>query len=58
VITASIALIMLLIPISGGGAYFVWDSPMVITMLTIGGIFAIAFVYVEWRVSSLPMIPC
>jgi len=26
VITASIALIMLLIPVSGGGAYFAWNS--------------------------------
>lgn len=58
VITASIALILLLIPISGGGAYFAWDSPMVISMLTIGGIFTLAFGYIEWRVSSLPMIPC
>jgi hypothetical protein len=30
---------------------------MVISMLTIGGIFAIAFIYVEWKVSRLPMMP-
>ncbi|KAF2101136.1 putative MFS transporter [Rhizodiscina lignyota] len=57
VITASIALILLLIPISGGGAYFAWNSPMVISMLTIGSIFAVLFGYVEWRVSALPMMP-
>lgn len=58
VITASVALILLLIPISGGGTYFEWSSPMVISMLTIGGVFTVAFLYVEWRVSALPMIPC
>ncbi|KAF2400526.1 MFS general substrate transporter [Trichodelitschia bisporula] len=57
VTTASISLILLLIPVSGGGAYFEWNSPMVISMLVIGGIFAILFIYVEWRVSALPMMP-
>jgi MFS family permease len=30
---------------------------MVISMLTVGGIFVILFVYVEWKVSRLPMMP-
>jgi MFS family permease len=57
VATASIALILLLIPISGGGSYFEWNSPMVISMLTIGGIFFALFIFVEWKVSALPMMP-
>ncbi|KAK8057539.1 hypothetical protein PG996_011476 [Apiospora saccharicola] len=36
VLTSSTAVVFLLIPISGGGAYFPWDSPMVISMLVIG----------------------
>lgn len=56
-ITLTIALICLLVPISGGGLYFEWDSPMVIAMLTIGGIFAVIFVIIEWKVASLPMLP-
>lgn len=56
-ITASVALILILIPVSGGGSYFEWSSPMVISMLTIGSIFAVLFIIVEWRISSLPMIP-
>jgi hypothetical protein len=32
-------------------------SPMVISFLTIGSIFFILFIIVEWRVSRLPMIP-
>lgn len=57
VFTGSVATILILIPISGGGSYFEWDSPMCISMLTIGGVFAVAFIIVEWKVSSLPMMP-
>lgn len=74
--TSSVAVIFLLIPISGGmflticrqplppslmsgigGAYFPWDSPMVIAMLTIGTLFLIAFVIIEWKVAAIPMMP-
>jgi hypothetical protein len=57
VTTASVSLILLLIPISGGGSYFEWKSPMVISMLTVGGIVFIAFIFIEWRVAALPMLP-
>jgi MFS family permease len=57
VITSSIAIIFLLIPISGGGLYFVWDSPMVISMLVIGGVSLLLFLFVEWKVAALPMLP-
>lgn len=55
--TGSVAIICLLIPLSGGGSYFAWSSALVIAMLTIGGVAAIAFVLVEWKVSKLPMVP-
>ncbi|KAF2436633.1 putative MFS transporter [Tothia fuscella] len=55
--TASVGLILILVPVSGGGSYFEWKSPMVISMLVIGGLFAIVFIYVEWKVSRLPMMP-
>lgn len=35
---SSIGIMLLLIPISGGGTYFEWNSPMVISMLVLGGI--------------------
>ncbi|KAG8428764.1 hypothetical protein J3459_002450 [Metarhizium acridum] len=54
---SSVAVIFLLIPISGGGAYFPWDSPMVISMLAIGTLSLIAFVVIEWKVAALPMMP-
>jgi len=34
------------------------DGPMVISMFSISSMFTILFGYVEWRVSSLPMVPC
>jgi len=54
---ASGALIMILIPVAGGGDYFEWDSPMVIGMLTAGGICMLAFIYIERSVALLPMMP-
>ncbi|RFU34296.1 hypothetical protein B7463_g2072, partial [Scytalidium lignicola] len=56
-ISSSIAIILLLIPISGGGSYFQWNSPLVISMLIIGSIFSFVFIFVEWKVAALPMIP-
>lgn len=56
-LASSIGIIFLLIPISGGGSYFRWDSPMVIAMLVIGGCAFVAFVFIEWKVASLPMLP-
>ncbi|OJK03383.1 hypothetical protein ASPACDRAFT_21728 [Aspergillus aculeatus ATCC 16872] len=57
VLASSIGIIFLLIPISGGGSYFNWDSPMVISMLTIGGCAILAFIVIEWKVAVLPMLP-
>ncbi|RDW85737.1 MFS multidrug transporter-like protein [Coleophoma crateriformis] len=57
VIFSSVAILLLLIPISGGGTYFVWSSPMVISMLTLGSISAVAFVIVEWKFAAMPMMP-
>ncbi|KAL4787689.1 major facilitator superfamily domain-containing protein [Aspergillus varians] len=54
---SSIGIIFLLIPISGGGSYFEWDSPMVISMFVIGGLSFIAFFFIEWKVAVLPMLP-
>lgn len=56
-LASSVGVIFLLIPISGGGAYFQWDSPMVISMLVIGGLSLIVFFFIEWKVASLPMLP-
>lgn len=57
IIASSIGIIFLLIPISGGGSYFEWNSPMVISMFVIGGCSLIAFLFIEWKVAILPMLP-
>ncbi|KDN68105.1 hypothetical protein CSUB01_09559 [Colletotrichum sublineola] len=56
-LTSSTGVVLLLIPISGGGAYFPWNSAMVISMLTIGAISLVSFVFVEWKFAKLPMMP-
>lgn len=56
-LTGTIAIVLLLIPVSGGGSYFPWNSPFVISALSIAGIAIVAFILVEWKVSKLPMVP-
>ncbi|KAL1849173.1 hypothetical protein Daus18300_013329 [Diaporthe australafricana] len=56
-LTGTVAIVLLLIPVSGGGSYFAWDSPLVISMLSIAGVALVAFLLVEWKVSKLPMVP-
>ncbi|KAJ5682137.1 MFS transporter [Penicillium maclennaniae] len=57
VLTSSVGTIFLLIPISGGGAYFAWSSPLVISMLAIGTSSLVLFVVVEWKFAKIPMMP-
>ncbi|KAJ5088657.1 major facilitator superfamily domain-containing protein [Penicillium angulare] len=56
-LTSSIASILLLIPISGGGSYFSWYSPLVISMLVIGTVALVIFLISQWKLSKLPMMP-
>ncbi|KAL1306458.1 hypothetical protein AAFC00_005156 [Neodothiora populina] len=53
----SLAIILILIPISEGGHEKPWGSPEVIAMLTVGGVCAVVFVLVEWKIAKLPMMP-
>ncbi|KAJ5151316.1 MFS transporter [Penicillium canariense] len=57
VLTSSVGTIFLLIPISGGGAYFPWNSALVISMLAIGTVSLVLFVLVEWKLAKIPMMP-
>ncbi|KAJ3132007.1 hypothetical protein HK101_004643 [Irineochytrium annulatum] len=49
--------ICLLIPIQGGGSMYAWNSPVVISLFTVGGLFMMAFIYVEGWVAREPVIP-
>lgn len=50
-------IILILIPVSGIGSRFQADSLLVISMLTLGALFLAAFVFNEWKLAKLPMIP-
>lgn len=55
--SGTVFIILVLIAISQGGHPGTpWDSPLVIAMLTVGGVFGILFLFVEWR-ATLPMMP-
>ena len=56
-IFGTLAIILILIPVSEGGHGLAWSSPEIITMLTIGCICAILFIIAEWRWAKLPMMP-
>ncbi|PNY23218.1 transporter [Tolypocladium capitatum] len=56
-LTSSVGTVFLLIPISGGGAYFAWNSPLVVSMLAIGSVCLVLFALVEWKLAELPMMP-
>lgn len=57
ILFGSAAIVLILIPVSGGGSYFAWDSSMVISMLAVGGSCAVAFLFVEYKIAVLPMMP-
>lgn len=54
---SSAALTLLLIPVSGGGSTYAWNSTLVIVLFVIGGLCLVLFVLVEWKIPDLPMIP-
>ncbi|KAF4985432.1 hypothetical protein FGRMN_11210 [Fusarium graminum] len=54
---SSIGIVLLLVPISGGGAYFAWNSTTVITLLVLGFVGVCAFLTYEWKIASLPIMP-
>lgn len=56
-LSATISLTFILVPLSGGGSTYAWNSPLVIAMFVIGGVFFVAFLLIEWKIPELPMIP-
>lgn len=54
---ACAGLVLILVPLSGGGTTFPWDSALVIVMFIVGGCCLIVFTIYELKVPELPMIP-
>ncbi|KAH8886274.1 MFS general substrate transporter [Thozetella sp. PMI_491] len=57
VLSSSIGVILLLIPISGGGIDFAWDSPISLSMLVLGSGSVILFLVIEARWAPMPLLP-
>ena len=49
--------LLLILPISGGGSTYPWNSPIIIAMFIVGGGLFFVFLLVEWKFAKLPMIP-
>lgn len=45
------------VPLSGGGSTFAWDSSIVIGLFIGGGVAVAAFIYVEGKSARLPLFP-
>jgi MFS family permease len=56
-VTSTIAIVAFMVPVSGAGTYYRWDSPLVISLLSVSGTAFLAFLFVEWKIASLPIIP-
>ena len=50
--------LLILIPLSGGGIAYAWNSALVISMLAIGGAIWVAFGLWEWKIARMPIMPC
>ncbi|CCH46837.1 putative MFS-type transporter [Wickerhamomyces ciferrii] len=53
----SLGLILVLIPINGGGLTYDWNEPKIIIMFVIGGVCFIVFGIIETKFAKLPLVP-
>ncbi|KAF8916579.1 major facilitator superfamily domain-containing protein [Mucidula mucida] len=49
--------ILLLVPISGGGTIYAWNSAIVIAMLTFSVVIISMFLAVQWGFAKMPLLP-
>ncbi|KAJ3100412.1 hypothetical protein HDU97_002244 [Phlyctochytrium planicorne] len=52
-----VTVVLILIPLQGGGTLYAWNSVTVITLFVLGSLFLVAFIYVEGWVATNPVIP-
>ncbi|KAL1864057.1 hypothetical protein VTK73DRAFT_6238 [Phialemonium thermophilum] len=45
------------IPVNSGGSVIPWHSSLAIGLLTSGSVLAVAFLFIEWKLARLPMMP-
>jgi len=51
------ATIFVMVPVSGGGVTYPWNSPLVIVLLTLGVLLYIIFVIYEAKYAKIPIMP-
>lgn len=49
--------LLLLIPISGGGVTYAWNSPIFLSLICVGIVLTILFGLYEWKIAALPIMP-
>jgi hypothetical protein len=49
--------LLILVALSGGGVSYAWNSPIVISLLTVGGVVWLAFILYEWKLAPVPIMP-
>jgi len=54
---STVSIPLFLIPISGFRTQFDPSSPMAIEMLTLGGLLFALFLFNEWKIAKIPIIP-
>ncbi|KAH8681862.1 major facilitator superfamily domain-containing protein [Xylariales sp. PMI_506] len=57
IILSLASVLLLLIPLSGGGVSYAWNSATFIAMFTIGIVLWILFILFEWKLAKLPIMP-
>lgn len=57
VLLSAASTVLLLVPISGGGSTFAWDSAIVIALLIVGAGCGVAFILNEAYLAKLPILP-
>lgn len=56
-LTSTVAIVGFMVAVSSRGTYSRWDSPLVISLLSVSGAAFLVFLFVEWRIAPLPIIP-
>jgi hypothetical protein len=44
-------------PLDRGGSEMPWNSPIIITLFTVGGVLGLSFIFVEGKIAKFPVIP-
>ncbi|KAI9745932.1 MAG: hypothetical protein M1818_000613 [Claussenomyces sp. TS43310] len=55
--SAVVALLFLLIPVNSAGTIWAWDNAIVISLLVVGSLSLVLFLFTEWKIAKLPLMP-